>query len=889
MREMMRRFRLWLRRDAEARELEEEIRFHLEESARAQAAQGAPPSESERRARKRFGNVTRVREESRDAWSFALLEGLWRDLGYGARQLWRNPVFAGASALSLSLGIGAVVTVFALVDAVILRKLPVEQPDRLVMFENPGFSVPILAEVGRRAEALEGLFGWSNERLTVDWGDQAENVAGLLVLGPYYDTAGVRAQIGRLLSSDDDQGRAGRAAVISHASWTTRFGADPDVLGRGIRIDGAAYTIVGVTPPGFFGLSPGFDPEVTISAATLPMRHPGASDLMSPTRAWLHLMARLAPGVSLEQAQAELRVYWPRVMGTVTPTDMPPERRQRYLDRRTALLPGATGFSSVRQRFKEALWLLFGLAGLLFGAACASAANLMLARMTERRRELAVRTAIGAGRGRVLRQVLAEGGLIGALGAAGGLVVGALASRAVVRLLSTSDAPIHLVLEPDLHVLGFAALAAALSVVVCVLVPALRATGDDPRDTLQEKRVGGGRRRKMSAPVVAGQVAVSVVLLAGCGLFLRSLEHVQGLEAGFEREGLIVGWLDPLATGRRGPQLVSWYDEIVRRVAALPGIESVSLSWTPPISNEMGSWTQHTAIDGAEPESGESAVTYFNIVSPGYFATVGTRLLEGRDFSNLDSIGAAPAVVINEPLARAYFPGESALGRSITIGTSDKRRNLTIIGVVQGSAYQYLQEPERRIAYMPLAQHEEMTSASNLTLEVRAQGEASAALAAVSETIRAMDAATPFRLETMDDRIAESLVREIALARLATALGVLSLALAVAGLYGLLAYTVVQRTNEIGVRMALGATQGRMLRLVLRDAGRIAAFGLAAGVLLFLGGARFAAGLLHGIEPADAGSIAGASALVLATALAAAAWPARTAARVSPAVAIRHE
>ena len=628
---------------------------------------------------------------------------------------------------------------------------------------------------------------------------------------------------------------------------------------------------------------------MTISAATLPMRHPGADDLMSPMSSWLHLMARLKPGVSLEQAQAELSVYWPQVLETITPADLPPDRRQRYLERRTALASGATGFSSIRRRFAEALWLLFGLAGLLFVAACASTANLVLARMTERRRELAVRTAVGGGRARLLRQVLTEGALLAVLGAAGGLAVSSLAARAVVRMLSTSDAPIHLVLQPDLRVLGFAALAAALAVALCVLIPALRSLHADPRQALQESPLTGRRRNGLSSTVVAGQVAVSVVLLSGCGLFLRSLDHVQGLEPGFERRGLIVGALDPIGAGLQGPRLAAWYDTLLERVSTVPGIESASLSWVPPVSNEMGSWTEYTAIDGAAPPEDDSATTYFNIVSPRYFAAVGTRLLEGRDFSSLDAPGAAPVAIVNEALARAYFPGQSPLGRTLATGNEEKRRDLRIVGVVQTSAYQHLQEPERRIAYLTLAQHEEMTSGSNLTLEVRSSASASSSLQSVADAIRALDALTPFRLETMDGRIAESLVREIALARLATALGVLSLALAVAGVYGLLAYSVARRANEMGVRMALGATRSRVLRLVLRDAGRIAVVGLAAGVLLFLGAAQFAAGLLHGVEPTDPGSIAAAGALVLATALAAAAWPARTASRVSPAEAIRRE
>lgn len=888
LQETLRRLRWSLRREDREAELAEEIRFHLEESARQRAAEGVSAGEAASIARRRLGNSTLIGESSRDAWRFAGLESVLRDLGYALRQLRRSPAFAAATTLALALGIGAVTTVFSVVDAVILRELPVREPRRLATFANPGFSAPIFMEVNRRANSFEGFFAWSNERLTVNWGERTEGVPGLLALGPYHETLGVEALLGRALTSEDDFGRNGRAAVLSHACWQTRFGGDREVLGKTIGIDGAAYTIVGVMPAGFFGVAPGFDPEVTISAASLPMRHPGNSDrLTSPTQAWLHLMARLKPGVSLEQANAELSVYWPQVMEAVTPADMAPERRQRYLGRKTELLSGATGFSGVRRQFEESLWLLFGLVGLLFAVSCASAANLMLARMRKRRRELAVRTAIGAGRVRILRQILTEGLLIAALGAAGGVAVASVAARAVVRLLSTSESPIQLYLAPDGRVMAFCLGAALLATLVCALIPALRSTSADPHEALKEARAAGEGRGGLSAAVVAGQVALSVALLCGCGLFLRSLDHVLSLDAGFDREPLIVASLDPVAAGYEGSRMSSWYDRIVESVAALPNVESASLSWIPPISNEMGSWTQYTAIDGKDPQEVESATTFFNVVSEDYFATVGTRLLEGRTFTALDAGSAAAVVIINAPLARAYFPNGDAIGRRITIGRAEERRDLEIVGIVESARYQYLQEPARRIAYMPLAQHQEMIEGSNLTLEARSRGAAMPAVAAVGAAIRAADSAVPFRIETMDDRIAESLVREIALAKLASVLGVLSLILATAGLYGLLVYSVARRTNEIGVRMAMGATRTNVVRMVLRDAGRLTAAGLLAGVALFVAAARLAAGLIHGVSPTDVGAIAAASLLVFVIALTAAFAPARQASRVNPVDAMR--
>ena len=888
--EFLRRLGWSFKRTAHEAELAEEIQFHLQQSARDRAIDGESPEEAARRARRRLGNVTLLRESGRDAWTFAGVEGLFRDFAYGVRQLRRSPVFAAATILPLALGIGAVVTVFSLVDAVVLRKLPVQEPDRLVMFDEPSFSFPIFLEVNRRAESFSGFFGWSNERLTVGWGDRTEGVQGLLILGPYYETLGVSARIGRTLTSDDDSGNGARAAVISHACWQNRYGGDPDVLGRTIQVDGAAYTIVGVTPAGFFGVAPGINPEVTISAASLPMRHPGASDRLGPASSWLHMMARLKPGVGIEQANAELEIYWPQVTEATTTGEMPPELRQRYLDRKTALVSGDTGFSSVRVQFQESLWLLFGLVGLLLAVSCASVANLMLARMTKRRRELAVRTAIGAGRARILRQILTEGMLIAALGGLGGLAVCSFSATAVVKLLSTSDAPIYLELSPDWRVLSFALLISAFATLVCVLIPAVRSTKADPHAALKEARSVGPRRGDLSAAVVTAQVALSVVLLGGCALFLRSLNHVLSRDAGFDREPLIVATLDPVSAGYQGSQMSSWYDRVLERTGSLPSVESTSLSWAPPVSNESGNWsTRHTTIDGKEAETQVSVPTYLNLVSADYFSTVGMKLLAGRVFTALDQDSDARVTIINEALAQAYFGDEQPIGRRISLDKDEMYRDLEILGVVGNSSYQFLQEPTRRIAYLPLAKGSEMLEASNLALEVRARGPAASAVADVSEAIRAGDSAVPFRIETMEDRIAESLVREIALATLASVLGVLSLILAVAGVYGLLAYSVARRTNEVGVRIALGATRASVLRMVLRDAGRLTIAGLVAGVALFAAVARFASGLIHGVSPIDLGAIAVSSAVILCTALAAAYGPARQASRVSPVDAMRHE
>jgi putative ABC transport system permease protein len=797
----------------------------------------------------------------------------------------RSPGFAAMVVFVLALGIGASTTVFNVVNSVLLKPLPVEKPEELVYFDKPSFSYPIFGEVRDRAGIFDGFFGWNIDRMNVAWDDDYELAHVLQVTGDFYRTLGVRAAAGRLLGQEDDA-RQAAVAVISYDCWQRRFRRDPAAIGRSIRIERLPVTIVGVAPRGFFGVASGLAPEVTIPATLVPVLNPTGEGLNNWSGAWLHLMGRLKPGVGIGQANSALKVFWPQVLEAVTDPLSP--RRKQFLARPTALVSAREGFSRVRNRFERPLLVLLGLVTLLTLAACLTAANLLLARATARSREMAVRLALGAGRLRLARQLFGEGMLLASAGAAAGLLCGAWGGTLLVSLLSTTEEPIRLNLDPDWRVLAFTAVTAILTAVLFSLAPAIRAARVAPGAALHESsRWTTGRRGRLTSALVAGQVALSMLLMAGAALFARSLYRLVTLDPGFRRENLLLASADALVAGYKDAPLAAFHSRTLDRLRSLPGVAAVGLCWVPPVSNEMGYWTGNVAVDG-EGVPPDGPKTYFNAVSPGYFPTVGTALLRGRDFDSRDREGAARAVIVNESLATAYFPGRDPIGRTLSIGLHAARQNLIILGVIQDARYQSLHEPPLRIAYFPLAQTPERRGA-NLIAAIRVQGSPAALADAVRGAIRSIDANVPLRIETMSDRIRESLVTERVVAVISAFLGLAALVLAAAGLYGLLAYTVSRRSPEIGVRIALGAPRTAVEWMVFRESLALAAAGIALGVAATLALGRFVAGLLHGIGAADGASLAAAGAVVLAVSMTAGYVPARRASRVDPAVVLRQE
>ena len=881
---------VWRQRRIEA-ELREEIETHR--ALRQQHLQTRGEAEEDARAasRKALGNVTLAREDARAVWLVPWIESVLQDARYALRTVRRAPAFGASIVSVLALGIGATALVFGLVDNLVLKDLPVHRPDRLVYFTKPSFSYPILREVrSRSTQAFSSVSGWDLSEAHVEWTTELEPSEILAATGDFFATLGIHASVGRLFGQDDDRiggGPQGLVTVISHAAWVRRFGGDRSVIGRTVRIDHQPFTIVGVTPPKFFGVAPGLAPELMVPIATLK----DASWYESHSSSSVHILARLRDDITLDRANAALGVFWPEVLEITTPAAMPAERRTMYLARQTSLASGRAGFSRVRNQFEDPLWLLLGLVTLLMLVASASAANLLLARSVARTREMAVRLAIGAGRRRLVRQLLTEAFVWVVVAVFLGVGLAVWGANGLVALMTTPSLPIVLDVAPGWRTMGFAFLLALVTVGICALVPALRATRVDLVTGLKSAgTVAGGllRRWSLSKSLVTAQVALTIVLLFGASLFVTSLRRVLSEDAGVERHTVLVVSSDPRASGYDAQGITAFYERLLERLKGLPGVRSASLARYPPISDEDGAWTQSVEIDGEPVAPERTRYVHFNGISPAYFESVGMRIVAGRDFTVADTSSATPVVTVNEMFVQRFLAGQNPLGRRITIGRQTSRRNMEIVAVVSNAKYQRLQETPRATAYIPAAQLPEL-SGRNLTAQLRTAASATALSEQVRREVRSLDPRVPLRIETVNDRIRQSLVRERVTAILATALGVMAVALACAALYGLLTYAVSRQSHEIGLRMALGADRPSVLRLVLRECLSMALAGTLVGVAAALALSRYATTLLYQISPRDPGALIASATGMIFLALLAAAIPARRAVRIDPARALRQE
>ena len=832
-----------------------------------------------------FGNATLAREDARDTWTWRWLEQAAQDTRHAVRSMWRNPAFALIVITIVAVGTGAATCVFALLDALVIRSLPVDRPERLVWLEKPAFSYPVFREVQARTPVFDNSFGWNIDRAHVDWSGRRGELLPtdvLEVTSGFFPTLRVRPAVGRAFGPDD-----AAVAVISHRAWRRHFGADPAVIGRTLLVDDVALTIVGVSPAGFSGVAPGLDPEVIVPISA---RYGAADSIFTtPSSSWLHIMARVKDGISLAQAEAAFQAAWPAVLEATTNANMPANRRAMYLGRTTSLQSGRAGFSRVRNRYADPLWLLMVLVGVLLAIACASVANLLLARGMARRREIAVRLAIGAGRTRVFRQLLTESLVLTLSGAAAGLLLATWAAAFLVSYMQTSRDQLVIDTSPEWRTIGFTLATAVIVSMMSALLPAVHALRRDVHANLKEtagSTAGFLRRWSAGKALVGLQVALAVILVCGAAVFGRSLMRVLAQDIGVDAARVLVVAPNAGAAGYTGAAQTNFDLAVLDRLRAAPGVESASVSWFPPISNNNGNWTQSIAIDGG-PLQNNAPYVYFNGVSPGYFRTVGMRLRRGRDLADTDSAGSPRVAVINESLARQFFPGQDAVGRQISIGRAANRKDLEIVGIVQDAKYRSMQEPQRNIAYLSIAQIEDVTSGRDLFIEVRATDLASAATFART-AVRELDARVPVHVETIADRVRESTLLERMIAILAAALGAAALVLACAGLYGLLGYAVSRHSREIALRIALGAGRGSVLWMVQRESIALAVLGVAAGLAGALALARFvSSALLFQIAPTDPVALTFATLLMLAVAAAAAYVPARRAASVDPIVTLK--
>ena len=886
----LRRVQFWINHRAVAAALVEEVELHRKLTQQRLERDGRSSGVSARATHCTMGNTTLALEDARHVWIAPWLESVWQDAAYALRTVRRSPGFAISVAAVMALGIGAVTAVFNLVDGLVLRSLPVRDPGGLVYLSRPSFSYPVLTELrARGTEIFSDLSGWNFEGVTVQWSTELEPAEVLQASGNFFSALGVQAAVGRTFTSEDDViggGRSGLVAVISYACWQRRFGGDPSAVGRVVRVQGMPFTIIGVTPAGFFGVAPGLAPEITVPLTALVDNE----TLSSRTSSWLHIIGRLRDDLPLARASAAFLTIWPAVLEATTTPAMPADRRTAYLGRTTSLESARAGFSRIRNRFQEPLLILLGLVALLLVVATASAANLLLARGAVRRREFAVRLAIGAGRSRLIRQMLTEALVWTVLGACAGLLIASWSSNALVAMLTTSEETIVLPASPYWRMLTVGLVLAFLTATICASYPALRAARLEPGSALQEGRgIQGGvlERGIAGKSLVAAQIALTVLLLFGAALFTRSLMRILNQEAGFERNAVLVLSTDGGAVNYSEERLNSFHTTLLERLRSLPGVASASMSRYPPISD--GAWTQNMGVDGVSGDRDDTRRVYLNAVTPDYIRTVGLRMLQGRDFSDTDREGAPNVAIVTESLSRQFFPGQSAIGRSITMGRDTSRRDMTIVGVVADAKYQSMTEETRRIAFLPVAQVTQLMAGRNLFSEIRVVGAQSAVADSVRREVRALDGAIPIQIQTVTDRIRTSLVTERVITVLAVTIGLAALVLACAAVYGLLAYSVERQTNEIGLRMALGAQSEKMLWMVLRQSLVLGLSGIVIGIAASLALGQFARNLLFQVRENDATALTAAALTMLFVALCAGLLPALRAARVEPLTALRME
>ena len=878
--------------------LDEEIRTHLEMAVRDRMERGETRAEAEAGARREFGNVVVVKEVARDMDGRVWLARLVQDLRYAARLLRRSPGFTLVAVLSLALGLGAATAIFQIVDAVRLRSLPVARPSELARIRivdmggaRGNFNSPyqpvnnrVFEQIRRQQQGFTDVAAWGASGFNLTDGGETRSARGLIVSGTFFDLLGTHAALGRLIADADDRRGCAPRAVLSHAFWQREFGGDRAIVGRTLTLDAHAAEIIGVAPAGFTGLEVGRGFDVAVPICATPVLH-GVNRLDSATEWWLIVIGRLKPGWTFERATAQLQAASPGIFETTITPNYPAASVARYKSYKLEAIPGEAGDSNLRDTYEAPLWMLLATAGIVLLIAGANLANLLLARAGARRREIGVRLSLGASRGRVMRQLLTESALLAALGVAGGVLLSSLMSETLVSLITTANDPVVLGLRTDWRALAFAS---ALGIVTCLLfglAPALSATRDGTAAPLKisGRGVVGADRSGLRRALVAAQVALSLVLLASGILFARSLWNLRHIDTGFRRDGVVVAGIDFRRLQLSPEQRIQTRHQVLDRIRAISGVTGAAHASNTPFGGST------SGNDGWLEGTTAVINTNVNRVSAGYFQAFGIPLLSGRDFDDRDTASSTPVAIVNETFADRVTGGANPVGRRFRIEATPNTPEIAyeIVGLVRNSTYSHLREEPYPLVF--LAADQSALSWNGARIVIHSQGPLASTAASVTQAMKEVDPRIAVTFRVLARQIEESVTRERLLAMLSIFFAGVAALLALLGLFGVIAYGVARRTNEIGVRLALGASRGNVLSMILREAAVLIAVGVVAGLMIALGTGRLAQALLFGITPYEPVTLAAATAVLVGLGLMASYWPARAATRIEPTVALRVE
>ncbi|MBV9264542.1 MAG: ABC transporter permease [Acidobacteriaceae bacterium] len=886
-------------------ELDRELEFHLAETIDRFVDEGMPAEEARRRASLRFGNYSIQKERTRDMNITGWLDALRGDLIYGLRQLKLNPGFAAIAILSLALGIGANTAIFQLLDAIRLRGLPVQDPSRLATVVRSGdfftagsyfsreeaFTYAQMQSLKQHATAFADMLIFWPTRFNLSTAGESRYAEGLLVSSNFLTVLGVNPIAGNGIPAFDDRVACSSAPVVlSYAFWQRQFGGELNAIGKAITLDGHRFTIGGITPPSFFGVEPGqrFDVALPLCSANV-FAKDGKGRAFDRMAWWLTPIARLKPGWTLERASAQVRDLAPAIFRETVPAEYRPDFVKQYLKNKVKLVSASAGVSSLRRAFESPLWILMAITGSVLLIACANLANLLLARASAREREMAVRQAVGAWRGRLILQLLSESLLLAVGGAVLGFGIAFALSRTLVAFLSSPGNPVSVLLGVDWHVFGFLSALALGTCILFGLIPAIRASGGAPATAMRGSRTTTATRERngLRRMLVMSQVALSLILLVAALLSTISFRNLLATNVGFNSHNILIADVTARGPGFENPERrKELFRELQERFVSLHGVSSSApVAFTP-----LGGfgWNNHVHADNDPARSGGKQL-WLNRAGPGYFATMETPILAGRDFTIHDDLSAPKVALINQTCAKTLFGRQNPLGRTFRVEGDANTPDTVfeIVGVIADTHYSDLSEEQRSIAFFPLSQEEQPGDDRNFV--IRVHGPLDQVQAEVQHEVSLLNANLLIDFRLLDVQIHDSVLRERLMANLSAAFALLAACLSTLGLYGVTSYIVARRRNEIGVRVALGATRARVYGLVAKDVSIMLATGLLVGVMVSLLLSHYAKSVFYHLKSDDPLILTLATGLLVATGSIAALFPARRAANLDALSALREE